>query len=199
MRPIATSPSEYFGRSALLAALYIVTGKLGLLFAVSPGFATVAWPPSGIALGMLILYNWRLWPGILIGSFLLNCYIAGFNFESDITIDRIYPIIGIAIGSTLQALCGRALVSKFIGLPLSLKNIRKIFWLFVLCSPFVCLIAASIGIISLYLSNTLASEDILSNWLAWWVGDITGILIFMPLTLLVPYALQNGRLGLWRP
>ncbi|MET0533297.1 MAG: MASE1 domain-containing protein, partial [Steroidobacter sp.] len=64
--------SSWLGKAALLAALYVLTGKVGLLFALPPGYATVIWPPSGIALGMLIVYGWRLWPGVLIGSFLLN-------------------------------------------------------------------------------------------------------------------------------
>ena len=62
---------------ALLAMLYYITGKLGLLLAVPPGYATVIWPPTGIATGMLIMHGARLWPGILIGSFILNAPIPG--------------------------------------------------------------------------------------------------------------------------
>ncbi len=56
----------------ILALLYILTGKLGLLLAVPPGYATIIWPASGIALGMLMVHGARLWPGVLIGSFVLN-------------------------------------------------------------------------------------------------------------------------------
>jgi integral membrane sensor domain MASE1 len=38
------------GKVLVLAAAYFVTGKLGLLLAVPPGYATCIWPPSGIAL-----------------------------------------------------------------------------------------------------------------------------------------------------
>jgi len=63
---------NYLARLALLVALYVLTGKLGLLLAVPPGYATVIWPPSGIALGMLLVGGARLWPGVLLASFLLN-------------------------------------------------------------------------------------------------------------------------------
>ena len=48
--------SNYFTKVALLAALYIVTGKLGLLLAVPPGYATIIWPASGIALGLSLIH-----------------------------------------------------------------------------------------------------------------------------------------------
>src|SRR5687768_10629718 len=98
------------GRAALLAALYIVSGKLGLLFAPPPGFVTVIWPASGIALGMLLVYGWRLWPGVLIGSFLLNLSNAGlpadFTWEQVFAPAHLVASLAIAAGATLQALLG---------------------------------------------------------------------------------------------
>ena len=38
-----------------IAGLYFITGKLGLLLAVEPGYATAIWPPSGIALVAILL------------------------------------------------------------------------------------------------------------------------------------------------
>ena len=55
-----------------LAAIYFVVSKLGLLLAVPPGYATAVWPASGIALGLLLIYGVRLWPGVLIGSMFVN-------------------------------------------------------------------------------------------------------------------------------
>lgn len=43
--------SNYLARVALLAPHYALTGKLGLLLAVPPGYATIIWPASGIAAG----------------------------------------------------------------------------------------------------------------------------------------------------
>ena len=59
-------------RILLLAAAYFVTGRLGLLAAIPPGYATVVWPPSGIALAALLLYGPSLWPGVVLGSFAVN-------------------------------------------------------------------------------------------------------------------------------
>ena len=67
----------YCLRVAALAALYVLTGKLGLLLAVPPGYATLIWPASGIAVGMLLSHGARLWPGVLLGSFVLNAWNTG--------------------------------------------------------------------------------------------------------------------------
>ena len=57
---------------AALAVCYFITGRIGLLLANPPGYATAIFPASGIALAALLLYGYRLWPGILLGSFLVD-------------------------------------------------------------------------------------------------------------------------------
>ena len=56
----------------ILTTCYYLTGKLGISLAIPPGYATAIWPPSGIALAGILLYGYRVWPGILLGSFLIN-------------------------------------------------------------------------------------------------------------------------------
>ncbi|HEV8268059.1 MAG TPA: MASE1 domain-containing protein, partial [Thermoanaerobaculia bacterium] len=59
-----------------LAALYVALGRLGQLAAIPPGHVTAIWPPSGIALGALLLRGTALWPGVFFGSFLVNVWAA---------------------------------------------------------------------------------------------------------------------------
>ncbi len=173
------SMPRFLSKIFLLALLYVFTGKVGLLLAVPPGYATFIWPPSGIALGMLILHGWRLWPGILIGSFLLNSYISGaFVFHGHMESGKLLIALGIALGSTAQALVGRALVNRFFGLPITLTKIKDMLFLFLLSGPIACLIAATIAISTLYFSGILSTEKIISNWYTWWAGDTFGVMVF---------------------
>ncbi|MFT5085890.1 MAG: integral membrane sensor domain MASE1 [Planctomycetota bacterium] len=65
-------PRPYWVDVLFIGVAYYVFGRLGLLLAIPPGYATAIWPASGIALaGMLLLGN-RVWPGVLLGSFLVN-------------------------------------------------------------------------------------------------------------------------------
>src|SRR5881392_325746 len=107
---------NYPAKVALLAALYILTGKLGLLLAVPPGYATIIWPASGIAIGMLLANGARLWPGVLLGSLLLNAYNSGVFADDSAFTPKLLAALCIALGSTAQALAGRALVARLIGL-----------------------------------------------------------------------------------
>ena len=53
-----------------LAITYFVTSKIGVFLAIPPGYATAIWPASGIAMAGILLYGYRVWPGILVGSLL---------------------------------------------------------------------------------------------------------------------------------
>src|SRR5256885_12007648 len=57
---------------ALLAAVYFGAAKLGLTMAFVAEQVTAVWPPTGIALASLLVFGYRLWPGILLGAFLAN-------------------------------------------------------------------------------------------------------------------------------
>src|SRR5437879_4523641 len=56
----------------IVFGIYFVTAKFGLKMDAVSGFATLVWPPTGIALAVLLLYGYRLWPGIFLGAFLVN-------------------------------------------------------------------------------------------------------------------------------
>ena len=86
-----------------LTALYFAAGKFGLSLAFVHANASAVWPPTGIALAALLLGGYRLWPGILIGAFLVNITTQGSVATS----------LGIAIGNTLEAVTAAWLVQRF--------------------------------------------------------------------------------------
>src|SRR2546421_13012772 len=57
---------------ALLFAAYFVTARLGLRLGAVAGFATLVWPPSGIALAALFLFGDALWPAVALGALAVN-------------------------------------------------------------------------------------------------------------------------------
>src|SRR5690349_20559880 len=61
-------------RILLIAAVYTVIARLGLMLGAVSGFATLVWPPSGIAIVALWRYGYRTWPAITIGAFLVNVW-----------------------------------------------------------------------------------------------------------------------------
>jgi len=56
----------------VLTAVYFCAGTFGLSLAVLNASSSAVWPPTGIALAALLLWGYRLWPGIFLGAFLVN-------------------------------------------------------------------------------------------------------------------------------
>ncbi|MFN7112748.1 MAG: CHASE domain-containing protein [Alphaproteobacteria bacterium] len=184
----------------ILFVLYALTGKLGLMVAAAPSYATAIWPPSGIALGMLLLYGYRLWPGIFLGSFLLNAEIGGIFGNIDLIFSaKTVVIFFIALGAVLQAVIGRFLLSRFFTFPLTIERPRDALSFLLLSAPLGCLVSASISNTALYMGGVQNYEQSLYSWLTWWMGDSFGVLAFMPITLIVastlwPAGAQNKRI-----
>src|SRR5215471_8236527 len=89
----------------ILAVIYFIAGKLGLMLASLQASASPVWPPAGIALAALLLLGYRAWPAIFIGAFLVNVTTAG----------NVATSFAIAIGNTLEALVGACLLNRFAG------------------------------------------------------------------------------------
>ena len=66
----------------LVGVVYYAFGRLGLLLAIPPGYATAVWPASGMALAGMLLLGYRVWLGVLLGSFFVNI---GTSFDASST------------------------------------------------------------------------------------------------------------------
>src|SRR6185369_12296249 len=167
-RPIARA----LGISLLLAGLYSVVARLGLLFALPPGFASPIWPPAGLSLGALLVFGPRAWPGVLLGSWIANAF-----RPEGLVLDHV-PVL-VAIGSTLQALLGRALVVRFCGKDAGLDSPGNVLR-FVAATVTSCLVSATAGVLTLALTARVPLAEVPANWLTWWLGDCIGAVTFAP-------------------
>ena len=189
MPPTSRPPMQRALGVLLLALAYFITGKLGLLLSTPPGYATIIWPPSGIAIGALLLFGADLWPGVFLGSFILNGLVGhAWTLSDGFAPTPTFIAAGIAAGSTLQALVVRLLIQRWMRLPVELTNTRDVALLLTLCGPIGCLIAATCGVLTLFAAGTLALDKVLHNWLTWWGGDLFGVCVFLPLMLVLPGA-----------
>src|SRR5262245_50888366 len=88
---------------AAVAAAYYGAGKLGLSLAFVNASATAVWPSTGIAIAALLVLGTDVWPGVMIGAFLVNLTTAGTVATS----------LAISSGNTLEALIAVHLVRRF--------------------------------------------------------------------------------------
>jgi len=176
-----------------IALAYAFLGAMGLLLAIPPGFASPMFPASGFAMAVALLAGRKALPGVFIGSLLLNLW-AG-HFLIDPSWKGGLVALGIAAGSTLQALFAAHLVRGFVGHGWrSLEAGTDVFWTLILAGPVACLVSASLGNLTLFLAGLVSVESVPFSWWSWWIGDVLGVLTFLPITL----SLILFRDPLWR-
>jgi len=159
-------------------------GRLGLLLAIPPGYASAFWPPAGIALAAVLVWGNRVWPGIVLGSFLVNVW-TPLDGDSLAAVPKPVVIaIGLGTGAVLQALTGAHLIRRFVGFPTALTEERAIGKFLVLGGPASCMVNASIGVTSLLVAGTITLPQFLFSWSTWWIGDTIGVLLVTPLVLI---------------
>lgn len=169
-------------RILLLAVAYVVTGRLALLLAIPPGFATAIFPPVGVGLAAVLLWGNPMVAGVLLGSTLLNVSIAAAN-GGEFSWRGLLVAFGIAIGSSLHNALGATLIRRYVGFPTSLRDEREVALFLVIGAPLACSISATWGVTVLYLAGAVTGSQYSFSWWTWWVGDGTGVLIATPLML----------------
>ena len=177
--------SRWAGEVLALAAAYAVLGKLGLQLGAVSGFATLVWPPTGVALAALVVGGLRLWPGVVLGAVVVNLWTGAPALVA----------VGIGVGNCSEAVLGAFLLQQFGGVDPSLRRLRGVIGLFIatLLTPPV---SATIGVSSLVLGGIIHPSGVVATWRAWWLGDTLGDLVVAPVLLVWLNALRipGGRL-----
>jgi two-component sensor histidine kinase len=170
-------------RIAGVALAYYVAGRLALILAIPPGYASAVWPAAGVALVAILVFGYRVWPGILVGHFFANVFTAYDVSSLGATVRSVALPLTIACGGVLQAVGGAALIRRAIGPTIVLQDEKEIATFLALGGPIGCLISATAGQISLYASGMVSGPDIPFSWFTWWVGDTIGVMVVAPVLL----------------
>lgn len=171
-------------RVFLLAMAYVVTGRLALLLAIPPGFATAIFPPVGVGLAAVLLWGNPMLAGVLLGSTVLNLSIA-WSSGGGLSWRGFFVAFGIALGSSLQNALAAALIRRFVGFPAPLHDEREVAAFLFIGAPLACIVSATWGVTVLYLAGAVTAAQYAFSWWTWWVGDGTGVLIATPLMLVL--------------
>src|SRR5262249_38070774 len=152
-------------RVLLLAVLYLALTKLGRMLAFPEGHLSPIWLPAGIALAALLLFGYRLWPGVALGSFLASVS-AGRPFVA---------ALPVGLGSGLGPLLGAYLLRRVVKFRNSLERPEDILGLMLLGAGLSTMVSATVGAGSLCLAGAFPWNDFSRVWWIWWVGDALGV------------------------
>jgi len=137
------------------------------------GFATLVWPPSGLALAALLIFGPRLWPGVLAGAFVANL----------LTGAPVLVALGIGVGNTLEAVLAVYALRRIPGFELSLERVVDVVGLILLAAALSTMVSATIGVLSLHLGGIVSAAQLGETWRAWWLGDMIADLLVAPVLL----------------
>jgi PAS domain S-box-containing protein len=183
-------------RIFLLAIAYVVAGRLALLLAIPPGFATAIFPPLGISLAAVLLWGNPMLAGVFLGAVLLNTSIA-ISGGAGFSLAIVSVAIEIALGSCFATWTGATLIRKWVGFPNHLLDEWSIFLFFILGAPIASSLSATIGVTALFLNGIIPPTQIVYSWVTWWTGDAIGVLIATPFVLILfaqPRSFWRNRL-----
>jgi diguanylate cyclase len=176
----------YASRLLVIAAAYFAAAKLALAVGGAAQSAPAVWPASGVALAALLLFGYRVWPGVWLGAALAGITVASSTVDAAL----------MAAGGTLEAVVGAALVRRCMGLPRSFERGEDVVE-FVAIAALSSAIAASAATAVLFSSHSSSSapQSLAWSWWTHWQADAMGILIVTPLLLgwSDPCARKTGR------
>src|SRR5580698_5199628 len=149
----------------LVAVAYVIAAKLGFTLAFTTKQVTAVWPPTGIALAALLLWGYRVWPGIWIGAFASNA----------LSSEPLWTAAAIATGNTLAPVFGYFLLQRF-GFDNALERVRDVLLLALFGAAIAMTVSATTGVIALVLAQIIPWSAFPSVWWVWWAGDAMGVL-----------------------
>jgi signal transduction histidine kinase len=160
---------------------YFFFARLGYFLVFEDIYILPTWPPSGLALAFLILLGRKAWPGITIGALLAN--ILAYWNTGDLSSDSVILLSSvIAAGHTLEALLGNFLIEKWIQKDQLFNKSIHVFR-FLGVGFIIALVSAIIGTGALFYQGLVSTDEFLTRFVTWWVGNLVGILLFTPFIL----------------
>jgi PAS domain S-box-containing protein len=174
------SAATYALELAIIAAGYVGLAQSALLLpAINPA-ATPLWPPTGVALAVVLLRGYRVWPAIVIGAFCAHAISAGA-----LTGPSLLESGAIGIGTALAAAAGAWLINRWsYGYKTFATRLGIAKFAAIAFAP-TALISSAVAMAGLVLASNLGLDDSsvtlsINIWVTWWLADAAGTVIIVP-------------------
>ncbi|NTW00315.1 MAG: GAF domain-containing protein [Oscillochloris sp.] len=154
--------------AVLIMLLYFLVACASRLLVVQPQNIATIWPPSGLALAALLLIEPHKRPIAIIGIF------SAILFANISTGMPLGPSIGFAFANCAESALATIMLSRHIGLPISLNQMHEVAGLVGLASVGVNSVTALIGA---GVANLAFGKPFWDIWLSWGAADGLGILL----------------------
>lgn len=167
------------GLQACAGGLYFAAGKLGFSLAFAHSFSTPVGPAAGLALGLLLIAGYSLWPGLLVGAFLLN--LSTFSSRG-----LGWPTVAaasmcVSSGNVIGAMAGAWLVETYAKGRDAFRQPRTVVMFVTLGAVASTALSAASGVVIYSVSHIISWHKADELWFSWWLSDMVGVVLFTPL------------------
>ena len=187
----ALSAATYLLELAVIAASYFGVANIALLVPAANPAATPLWPPTGVALCLVLICGYRVWPAIFLGAFSASAFsVYGMTMAS------LPAAASIGVATAAAAAAGAFLINRF-------SNGRKTFdtspgiarcmGIIVLTALISSALAMAGTRLAAGVASGVAPADVVPSaivpslivpWSKWWLADAAGTAIVTPAILL---------------
>ena len=162
---------RYVGAVGAVGAAYWLAAKGGLQLSYLHGSVAALWPPVGVGMALLILFGLSLWPGVVLG----DLAVADYSQPAG-------TILGQTIGNTLEVVIAAILFYRLAEGRTQFGRVRDVAAL-VGAAAAGTAVSAVFGAASLKLGGVISTAQVGTVWRTWFLGDLSGALVFAPLVL----------------
>ena len=160
----------------LVTAGYVAAAKGSEFIGGTTDGLSLVWAPTGFAMGMVLLYGYRMVPAVFLGALLVR-------------LSALAPAPGFVVMSALASALEPALCAFLLyhvsGFRAGLCRVRDVLGLIVFGVALTTMVAATIGTTGMMLGGTGEWASFGKDWRLWWAGDALGALVVAPLILVL--------------
>src|SRR5262249_20956296 len=162
-----------------VASCYFLSAKLGLLLVPNHSLASPIWPPAGISLAAMLLLGYRIWPGLIAGSFFVNMSVLVGSGRNPLLM--MLPAVSGACGNTLETLAAAWLARTFARGRDAFRQPQTVLLFIAFAAVASTAIGAGIGALAEVWAGLTKWREAGARWFSWWLGDMVSVLVFTPL------------------
>jgi signal transduction histidine kinase len=179
--------TRYLGGVLLLAVAYYGAAKVGQTLRYTASVSAI-WPPAGVGIAALYLWGVRWWPGVLIAEIVVNGELLVAEHPLPIG-----SLLGQQVGNMAEVVVGALLLQRLVGPRAAVDRAEQVGGLFAAVAVATA-ISATVGMVSMLAGGVISGSEAPTFWRTWWLGDLAGGLVVVPLVL----AWAAGPLRAWR-
>lgn len=176
----------------IVALLCFLAGLLGLVLEPVHAGNVAYLRGAGVAFALAIIFGRQIWPAIMVGLLLARTLLHQLYFPESTVLADLPSGFVVAAAATLQAILLAGFFERILGKPVRLKGRKDIVTMVVIVCLASGLLGSTVGTFVALQDGHIFHDNLLRTWALWWVGDILGAAIAVPMILLSPFRRQTA-------